>query len=35
MAESELDGGLSSSEKRDAREFVDVHRLMSVIENGS
>jgi hypothetical protein len=35
MAKVDLDGGQSSSEKRDVRECVDVHRLMNIIEGGS
>jgi hypothetical protein len=35
MAEGDLDGGSSNSEKRDVRERVDVYRLMNVIEAGS
>jgi hypothetical protein len=35
MAKVDLDGGQFSSEKRDVRERVDVHRLTNVIEAGS
>jgi hypothetical protein len=35
MAEGDLDGGPSNSERRDVRERVDVHRLTNVIQPGA
>jgi hypothetical protein len=34
MTKVALGGGQSSSEKRDVREHLDVHRLMNIINGG-